>query len=157
MVSFFNSWDIFSAIWGFVFRGFLSCFGLLYLLIYILNSAPSSRSPTHRVRFSTPSPFLIRKGTLGHPHTLSHQVFARLGQTGSPVGKQSLCSSLFFGWWLSLWEFLGVQVSWFYWSSCGVHIAFKAFNSSTNSSIRVPDLCPVFDCGYLYLFQSAAG
>ena len=102
MVSFFNSWDIFSAIWGFVFRGFLSCFGLLYLLIYILNSAPSSRSPTHRVRFSTPSPFLIRKGTLGHPHTLSHQVFARLGQTGGPVGKQSLCSSLFFGWWLSL-------------------------------------------------------
>jgi hypothetical protein len=33
-----------------------------------------------------------------------------------------------FGWWLSLWELLRVQVCWLCWSSCGVSFSFEALN-----------------------------
>jgi hypothetical protein len=58
--------------------------------------------------------------------------------------------------WLSLWKPLKVQVTWHCWLSCGVPIPFRAFNLSPNSSKRDPALHPVFDRGYLHLFQSAA-
>jgi hypothetical protein len=38
-----------------------------------------------------------------------------------------------------------------------VLILSKTFNLSPNSSIKLPDLGPMSDCGSLYLFQSANG
>ena len=35
----------------------------------------------------------------------------------------------------------------------GVPFSFRAFNPSPNSSINVPELCPVFGCGHLHVFQ----
>ena len=38
------------------------------------------------------------------------------------------------------------------WSFCGVLIPFWVFSHSPNSSIIVPNLLPIFSCGYLHLF-----
>jgi hypothetical protein len=59
--------------------------------------------------------------------------------------------SILFGWWLSLCELSVVQVSWHCWSSCGVATPFRAFNPSSNSSIRVPFHC-LNELHFLYLF-----
>ena len=67
---------------------------------------------------------------------------------GPPTSPHTL-----FGWWISLWELPGVQVSWHCWSSYGVAIPFSSFNPSPNSSIGVPDLSPVLACEYLHLSQ----
>ena len=40
---------------------------------------------------------------------------------------------------------------------CGDPIPSVALNPSPTSSLRVPKLCPMFGCGPLYLFHSAAG
>ena len=104
----------------------------------------------------------------GYPPTLVHQVSAGLGTSsptkarqGSPllhVCCRPLSSSyMLFDWCLSLWEPQEVQASWFCWSSCGVPIPFRTFNPSPNSSVRISELHPIFGCGYLYLFQAAAG
>ena len=42
-----------------------------------------------------------------------------------------------------------VQVSWHCWFSCGIPIPFMAINPSPNSSIKVPDLHPMFGSGFL--------
>ena len=44
---------------------------------------------------------------------------------------------MLFGWWHSLWELPGVQVSWHCCSSCVVAIPFGSFIPSPNSSIGV--------------------
>ena len=42
------------------------------------------------------------------------------------------------------------------WSSCRVAIHFRTCSSSSYSSIRIPNLPPLFVCDYLYLSESAA-
>ena len=105
-----------------------------------------------------PSPFPhLWKGVAGyHPltwyHTsLAHQIFVGLGASSPTEDRQgsplllmcwepwtNLC--MLFGWWLSLWELPGVQVSWHFWSSGGVAIPFSSVSPSPNSSTGVPDL-----------------
>jgi hypothetical protein len=46
-----------------------------------------------------------------------------------------------------------VQISWLCWPSFGVHVLFWSLNSSPNTSIRLPELHLMFDCGFLHLFQ----
>ena len=40
-------------------------------------------------------------------------------------------------WWLSVWEFLGIHISWYYWYSYGVTLPFSFFHPSSNSTIGV--------------------
>ena len=42
-------------------------------------------------------------------------------------------------------------------TSCRIPVPFRALNSSSNFSMRVLELHPMFGCGYLLLFQSDAG
>jgi hypothetical protein len=49
-------------------------------------------------------------------------------------------SCMLFDWCVSLWEFPRVQISWFFWFSCGVPIPFGAPNPSLNISRIVPEL-----------------
>lgn len=60
------------------------------------------------------------------------------------------------GWWLSLLELPGVQVSWDCWCSCGVDFPFSFFNFSSNWTIGFPDFSPMFGCKYFHLSQAAA-
>lgn len=38
-------------------------------------------------------------------------------------------------WWLSVWELLGIHISWYYWYSYGVTLPFSFFHPSSNSTI----------------------
>ena len=64
---------------------------------------------------------------------------------------------MLFGWCLRLWDLQGMQVSWHYWSSCGVTIPFCSFTLCPNFFTEVPCLCPMLSCGYLHLSLLAAG
>jgi hypothetical protein len=60
------------------------------------------------------------------------------------------------GWWLSIWEISGVQVSWDCWIPYGVALLLSFFQHFPNSTTGVPSFCPKFGCQYLHLSQSAA-
>lgn len=79
-------------------------------------------------------------------------------QTSATHVLGSLCSPcILSGWWFGLWELPEVHVISYCWSSYGVAISLRAFNSSPNSSIAVSDFCSMFVWGYLYLSQLASG
>jgi hypothetical protein len=81
--------------------------------------------PPDRVPFPLTFPFTSERATCPHPPTLEHQVSVGL-DTASPIEVRHgssllhICQGprtslyMFFGWWLSLWELPGVQVSWHY-------------------------------------------
>jgi len=71
------------------------------------------------------------------------------------LGPAHACSLV--GGSVSLWELSGIQVVDAVGFSYGVAISLRAIDPSSNSSIGVPDLCPILVCGYLHLSQSAAG
>ena len=73
--------------------------------------------------------------------------------TGSP--RSSSC--MLFGWWFIIWEPTVVQASWLFWSSCRVTIPSISLTLFFNSSKSLSELSLKFGCGYLHLFQSAAG
>jgi hypothetical protein len=52
------------------------------------------------------------------------------------------------GWWLSVWEISGVQVSWNCWSSYWVSL-LSFFQFFLNSTIGVPGFCPLVGFKYL--------
>jgi hypothetical protein len=60
------------------------------------------------------------------------------------------------GWWLSVWEILGVQVSWDCWSSYRVALLLSFFQLFPNSTTVVTSFCPLVGCKYLHLTHSAA-
>jgi hypothetical protein len=84
---------------------------------------------------------------LGLPSSLGPQVSWRLstylhwGQTRKTSAIYVLGASVWPmhapGWWLSLWEFPEVWVSWDWWSFYGVALPFSFFNPSPNSTIGV--------------------
>ena len=89
------------------------------------------------------------------PPSLRPQVPQGLGTfpTGARLGspllhvylpQTSLC--MLPGWWLGLWVFPGVQVSWDCWSSYGVALPFSFFNPSPNSTVGVPNFSPMVGC-----------
>jgi hypothetical protein len=59
------------------------------------------------------------------------------------------------GWWLSVWEVSGVQVSWECWSSYRVSL-LSFFHLIPNSTTGVPGFCPLVGCKYLHLTPSGA-
>ena len=59
------------------------------------------------------------------------------------------------GWWLSIWEILGFQISWDCWSSYRV-ILLSFFQLLPNSTTGVISICPLIGCKYLRLTLSAA-
>lgn len=105
---------------------------------------------------------------LSHPLPLGHQVSTDIGTSfptearqGSPLLHMSyrpwISPCMFFGWWLSPWQLLGVHVYWCCWFSYRVAIPINSFNPSPNSSTRVPDLSSIVGYKYLHLSQSATG
>jgi hypothetical protein len=59
------------------------------------------------------------------------------------------------GWWLSIWEILGVLVNWDCWSSYGVALLLSFFQLFPNLTTGVPSFCPLVGCQYLCLTHSA--
>lgn len=103
-----------------------------------------------------------------YPRPRGHHVCTRLGSSSSTEARTgSLLLYMFQGpqtspcmlisWWLSLWLFPQVWVSWHCWSSYMVAILFSCFNPSPNSSIQVCELSLVLRCEYPHPSQSAAG
>lgn len=60
------------------------------------------------------------------------------------------------GWWLRVWEILGIQVCWDCWSSHGVALLLNLFQTFPNSTTGVPDVRPLVGFKYLLPSQSAA-
>ena len=125
---------------GKYFSFFFYCFSVLKLVIFFIYtqmlpppSLPSQSSSPHSPSFhlwdGAPIP--------GHPPSLGHRVLTGLAEssaTGDRQGSWSTWTSpcTLFGWWLSLWELPGVQVSWYCCSSSEVALPFTSFNSSPN-------------------------
>jgi len=59
------------------------------------------------------------------------------------------------GWWFSVWEILGVQVSWEYWSSYRV-LLLSFVQLFHNSTTGITIFCPLVGCKYLHLTLLAA-
>jgi hypothetical protein len=123
--------------------------------------------PPRRVLLPIPLSFASEKKHSQDPPTLGHQVSIGLGPSSPTEARQdssllNMCQGpqtspcMLFGWWLSLWELPGAQISWYSWSFHGVGIPLSSFSSFPNSSIGVSSLCLMLACEY-YLAQSAAG
>ena len=112
----------------------------------------------HLQSFYPSSPFPLRGFPDQHPPPWGIKSLTGL-DTSSPTDARQGSPLLYmlFGWWLSLWELSGVQVSWHCWSSYVVAIPFSSFNPSPNSSIGICKLSPMLGGGYLHLVQLAAG
>jgi hypothetical protein len=101
------------------------------------------------------------------PHSLGPPVSPEFGASshseasqGSPLlymcwGPHISCCMLP-GWWLRVWEILGVQVSWNCWSSYGVTLLLSFFQLFPNLTTVVPGFCPLVGCKYLHLTLLAA-
>jgi hypothetical protein len=60
------------------------------------------------------------------------------------------------GWWSSVWEILGVQISWNCWSSYRAALLLRFFQLFPNSATGVSCFCPLVRCKYPRLTLSAA-
>jgi len=60
------------------------------------------------------------------------------------------------GWWSSVWEISGVQVSWDCWSSYRVALLLIFFQIFPNSTRGVSSFCSLVECTYLHLTLSVA-
>ena len=147
----------------------LKCFNLFFINYFIhLHSKYWPPSWSYLPEFFTPShPLSLWEGA--HPTPLASPfpgasrlyrirlILSHWGQTRHssstyvPGASEQQCIS--FGWWLSLWELPGVQVSWHCCSSYGVVIPFSSFKPSPNSSIGLLDLSAMVGCEYLHLFS----
>jgi hypothetical protein len=101
------------------------------------------------------------------PHFLGPQVFWGLGASSPTESRPSspllyMCWGphiswcLLPGWWLSVWEISGVQVSWDCWFSYRVTLLVSFFQLFPNSTTGIPGFCPLVGCKYLHLTLSAA-
>ena len=101
----------------------------IYLIIYLLISQKLTLplSLPHRVFLPSPNPFSLRRWPPQYSSSLGHQVSTGLGISSPTEDRQSsqphmhlgprTSAYIHFGWWLSLWELLMVQISWWCWSS----------------------------------------
>jgi hypothetical protein len=81
----------------------------------------------------------------------SHWVQTRKSSAGYVGGFGP--ASMLSGWWLSVWEISGVQVSWDCWYSYGSALLLSFFQLFPNSTTGVPNFSPLVRCKYLCLSQ----
>ena len=96
------------------------------------------------------------------PYSLGSQVSWGLGS--SSLTEARPCSPLLYvcwgpdtswyilpGWWVSVWDISGIQVSWDCWSFYGVALLLSFYQPFPNSTTGVPGFCPLVGCTYMHL------
>ena len=110
------------------------------------------------------SPFPSVSENMFFPHQSSplseSSLFSHLGHTRQSsaiwVLRPQTSSYMLSGWWLCVWKFLSVQISWDCWSSYIITLIFSFFHHSSNLTIGVSNFSPKVGCKYLCLSHLAA-
>ena len=146
-----------------------------YYLIFIFTvQALFPSSSTHwlfHILNLPPTPVSKRMTTHYHrrpPHTLGFQVCQEIvtsslteSRPGSPllnIGGGPPTSWLMLpSWWLSVWDFPEIKVSWDCWFSYGITLCHSFFQLFPNSITGITSFCRLVGCNYLHLTQLLGG